>query len=271
MNSSPARRGFASRCAILAVALWALFALLGVLVVRNGEPPAARRDPALGRRSFHARRVVAHVVRLSRRARSGRDRAADRRVALSRLASANLLQHRDAPALLARRRLLSARLRPRAAARLGRQARNGVLISEFACRDRGGFLRPLGGDAVLVGAAVERRVGSPAPPLALLAVGICWSRLALGAHYMTDLVGGALLAAGSSHAGLGVVAGRVLFALRGARSPARQNRALDDVRRSGLDGGRAQARLRARRFRWTTASRSIAPRTSHARAARAHA
>jgi len=29
--------------------------------------------------------------------------------------------------------------------------------------------------------------------LALLAVGICWSRLALGAHYLTDLVGGALL------------------------------------------------------------------------------
>lgn len=29
--------------------------------------------------------------------------------------------------------------------------------------------------------------------LALFAIGICWSRLALGAHYLTDLAGGALL------------------------------------------------------------------------------
>lgn len=29
--------------------------------------------------------------------------------------------------------------------------------------------------------------------IALLGVGICWSRLALGAHYLTDLAGGALL------------------------------------------------------------------------------
>ncbi len=29
--------------------------------------------------------------------------------------------------------------------------------------------------------------------LTTLAVGICWSRLALGAHYLTDLIGGALL------------------------------------------------------------------------------
>jgi membrane-associated phospholipid phosphatase len=30
--------------------------------------------------------------------------------------------------------------------------------------------------------------------LAILAIAICWSRLALGAHYVTDLIGGALLA-----------------------------------------------------------------------------
>ncbi|MBV8149473.1 MAG: phosphatase PAP2 family protein [Candidatus Eremiobacteraeota bacterium] len=33
--------------------------------------------------------------------------------------------------------------------------------------------------------------------LAVLAVAICWSRLALGAHYVTDLLGGALLAIGA--------------------------------------------------------------------------
>jgi len=41
--------------------------------------------------------------------------------------------------------------------------------------------------------------------LAGLTVAICWSRLALGAHYVTDLVGGALLAIGLVAAGLAVV------------------------------------------------------------------
>ena len=40
--------------------------------------------------------------------------------------------------------------------------------------------------------------------LALLALAICWSRLALGAHYATDLAGGALLAIGLTCAGLAV-------------------------------------------------------------------
>jgi len=44
-----------------------------------------------------------------------------------------------------------------------------------------------------------------APLLVLLAVGICWSRLALGAHYLTDLVGGALLAIALLSAGLAAV------------------------------------------------------------------
>ncbi len=48
-----------------------------------------------------------------------------------------------------------------------------------------------------------RRVG--ALLLALLTVAICWSRLALGAHYVTDLLGGALLAIGLVAAGLAVV------------------------------------------------------------------
>jgi undecaprenyl-diphosphatase len=41
--------------------------------------------------------------------------------------------------------------------------------------------------------------------LAILAIAICWSRLALGAHYLTDLVGGALLAIAFVAAGLAIV------------------------------------------------------------------
>ncbi len=41
--------------------------------------------------------------------------------------------------------------------------------------------------------------------LALFAIAICWARLALGAHYVTDLVGGALLAVALVSAGLSVV------------------------------------------------------------------
>ena len=41
--------------------------------------------------------------------------------------------------------------------------------------------------------------------LALFAIAICWARLALGAHYVTDLVGGALLAVALVSATLAVV------------------------------------------------------------------
>lgn len=41
--------------------------------------------------------------------------------------------------------------------------------------------------------------------LALLAIAICWARLALGAHYLTDLIGGALLAIAIVAAGLSIV------------------------------------------------------------------
>ncbi|HEY6325063.1 MAG TPA: phosphatase PAP2 family protein [Candidatus Cybelea sp.] len=41
--------------------------------------------------------------------------------------------------------------------------------------------------------------------LAFLAIAICWARLALGAHYLTDLIGGALLAVALVSAGLSVV------------------------------------------------------------------
>lgn len=41
--------------------------------------------------------------------------------------------------------------------------------------------------------------------LVLLVFAICWSRLALGAHYLTDLVGGGLLAAAIVFAGAGAI------------------------------------------------------------------
>jgi membrane-associated phospholipid phosphatase len=40
--------------------------------------------------------------------------------------------------------------------------------------------------------------------LLLFAIGICWSRLALGAHYLTDLAGGALLGIALVSAGLAI-------------------------------------------------------------------
>lgn len=48
-----------------------------------------------------------------------------------------------------------------------------------------------------------RRVG--ALVLLLLSVAVCWARLALGAHYLTDLVGGALLGAGLAAAAAAIV------------------------------------------------------------------
>jgi membrane-associated phospholipid phosphatase len=43
--------------------------------------------------------------------------------------------------------------------------------------------------------------------LAVLALAVCWSRLALGAHFVTDLIGGALLGVALVSAGLAVVPG----------------------------------------------------------------
>jgi membrane-associated phospholipid phosphatase len=40
--------------------------------------------------------------------------------------------------------------------------------------------------------------------LLLLSIAICWSRLALGAHYVTDLIGGALLGLALICAGLAI-------------------------------------------------------------------
>ncbi len=51
--------------------------------------------------------------------------------------------------------------------------------------------------------AATKRVG--ASLLVVLAFAVCWSRLALGAHYLTDLAGGALLAVALVSAGWALV------------------------------------------------------------------
>ncbi|HMF27607.1 MAG TPA: phosphatase PAP2 family protein [Candidatus Cybelea sp.] len=54
--------------------------------------------------------------------------------------------------------------------------------------------------------------------LAVLAFAICWARLALGAHYLTDLVGGALFAIFLVSAGLAIVPGIVFEPVAGRAS-----------------------------------------------------
>ncbi len=48
-----------------------------------------------------------------------------------------------------------------------------------------------------------------APALAVFALAICWSRLALGAHYLTDVAGGALLGLAAAFIALGILASSV--------------------------------------------------------------
>ena len=52
--------------------------------------------------------------------------------------------------------------------------------------------------------------------LVALAIGTCWSRLALGAHYLTDVVGGALLACAILSAALAVLPTKVLAGAAGS-------------------------------------------------------
>ncbi|MBV9719728.1 MAG: phosphatase PAP2 family protein [Candidatus Eremiobacteraeota bacterium] len=56
--------------------------------------------------------------------------------------------------------------------------------------------------------------------LIVLAFATCWSRLALGAHYLTDLVGGALFAGALVAAGLAVVPSALTFPVAGRLSRA---------------------------------------------------
>jgi membrane-associated phospholipid phosphatase len=63
--------------------------------------------------------------------------------------------------------------------------------------------------ALIAGSALPRALRSVVATLvSLLAVGICWSRLALGAHYVTDVIGGALLAVAVLAAAAAVVPAR---------------------------------------------------------------
>jgi membrane-associated phospholipid phosphatase len=54
--------------------------------------------------------------------------------------------------------------------------------------------------------------------LVLFALAICWSRLALGAHYVTDLIGGALFAVALVTVGLGIVPQAILGGPVGGRA-----------------------------------------------------
>lgn len=54
--------------------------------------------------------------------------------------------------------------------------------------------------------------------LLVWAIAICWSRLALGAHFLTDLIGGALLAVAIVSAGVAAFPGVMAGAIAGRRS-----------------------------------------------------
>lgn len=56
--------------------------------------------------------------------------------------------------------------------------------------------------------------------LLLFSIAICWSRLALGAHYITDLAGGALFAIAIVSAGVAIVPFNLLRPPAGRASPA---------------------------------------------------
>lgn len=204
MNSSPARRGFAWRCAVLAVALWALFALLGVLVVRNGEPPLlAAIQRAAGDRSTLVAWWLTWFGYLD---------------VLGPVAIALLIVAWRAPAW--RRQIffsIAMLLLCWRAADFFQRVFDRARPLDWVVKHETAFSYPSSHAAIAVGfyglwavmlfwsapRSSGRRLAGAA--LALLAVGICWSRLALGAHYVTDLAGGALLAAGIVAAGLVIV------------------------------------------------------------------
>ena len=132
------------------------------------------------------------------------------RLALSAVARARRVRNRRAAALLDRRRFLSARsLR-------GRGVSTGSSNTRRRFRTRARTRRSPSastccGRSSSAAATLPSRVRGPlALLLAAVAVGILWSRLALGAHYATDLLGGALWALAVIAAGLTAFPTKVL-------------------------------------------------------------
>jgi membrane-associated phospholipid phosphatase len=198
------RQDFALRCVLVTLVSWALFVLLGLYVVRNGEPAAlaALQQSLVNHSTLLAwwitwscyvqvigpiailLLIVAYMVKTWRT-----------RILFSIVMLllcwrvADFLQH------------YFARPRP----------------MDWVVKHETAFSYPSSHAAMAFGfyglwavmiywsdlPAGVRRVG--ALLLAVLTVAICWSRLALGAHYVTDLLGGALLAIGLVAAGLVVV------------------------------------------------------------------
>jgi len=204
MNSTLTRQAFAWRCVVLAVALWALFAVLGVLVVRNGEPPMlAALQRAADDRSTLVAWWLTWLCYLD---------------VLAPVAIGLLVVAWRAPAW--RRQIffsIAMLLLCWRAADFFQHVFDRARPLDWVVKHETAFSYPSSHAAIAVGfyglwaamlfwsaaPSTGRRLAGGA--LAILAVAICWSRLSLGAHYVTDLAGGALLAAGIVAAGLAVV------------------------------------------------------------------
>jgi membrane-associated phospholipid phosphatase len=198
------RQNFALRCVLVALVSWALFVLLGMYVVRNGEPAAlaALQQSLVNHSTLLAWwitwscyvQVIGPIAILllivALLVKTWRTRILFSIVMLLLCwRVADFLQH------------YFARPRP----------------MDWVVKHETAFSYPSSHAAIAFGfyglwavmiywsdlSAGVRRVG--ALLLAVLTVAICWSRLALGAHYVTDLLGGALLAIGLVAAGLALV------------------------------------------------------------------
>ena len=198
------REKFARFCVFVALVSWSLFAILGRYVARNGEPAAlaALQQSLVNHATLIAWwitwscyvQVIGPIAILllivAFMVKAWRTRILFSIVMLLlSWRAADLLQH------------YFARVRP----------------MDWVVKHETAFSYPSSHAAIAFGfyalwavmiywsdlPAGVRRAG--ALLLAALTVAICWSRLALGAHYVTDLVGGALLAIGLVAAGLAVV------------------------------------------------------------------
>lgn len=198
------RREFVRFCVFVAFVSWALFTLLGTYVVRNGEPAvlAALQQSLVNHATLLAwwitwscyvqviGPIAILLLILAFMVKAWRTRILFSIVMLLlSWRAADFLQH------------YFARVRP----------------MDWVVKHETAFSYPSSHAAIAFGfyalwavmiywsdlPAGVRRAG--AFLLAALTVAICWSRLALGAHHVTDLVGGALLAIGLVAAGLAVV------------------------------------------------------------------